>query len=65
MNSPQNLSNDLARNYRLHFDSDRLSGACREMSGHLRQPTLFGSIDRVQRQPDGGPGPNFDEAKPS
>ena len=63
MNGSKNSPDDLHPLDRLHLDGDRLTRAGRKISGHLRKAALFDSAHGVQRQLDGGAGPNFDEAK--
>ena len=63
MNGSKNPSNDLHPLHRFHLDGDRLARAGRKISGHLRKATLFDSAHGVQRQLDGGAGPDFNQAK--
>ena len=63
MNGSKNSPDDLHPLDRLHLDGDRLTRAGRKISGHLRKAALFDSAHGVQRQLDGGAGPDFNEAK--
>ena len=63
MNGSKNPPDDLHPLDCLHLDGDRLTRAGRKISGHLRKAALFDSAHRVQRQLDGGAGPDFNEAK--
>ena len=63
MNGSKNPSNDLHPLHRLHLDGDRLTRAGRKITGHLHKAASFDSAHGVQRQHDGGAGPDFNQAK--
>ena len=63
MNGSKNSPDDLHPLDRLDLDGDRLTRAGRKISGHLRKAALFDSPHGVQRQVNGGAGPDFNEAK--
>lgn len=63
MNGSKNSPDDLHPLDRLHLNGDRLTRAGRKISSHLRKAALFDSAHGVQRQLDGGAGPDFNEAK--
>ena len=62
MNGPQGLTDDTSSNHGLHFDRDRLPRSRGKIFGHHRKTPLLHPVDRVQRQLDGGAGPNFNQA---
>ena len=63
MNGSKNSPDDLHPVGRLHLNGDRLTRAGRKISGHLRKAALFDSAHGLQRQPNGGPGSDFNQAK--